>query len=114
MGILGAESDVLQVEVHRHGWVGSLRVHDLRYLSLRFSHRALRGERKTGVVSEGWAPAAVSIPKELRRSQVYTTVDAATEPFAEPESIARGVSTGVLNSDVNYGLHVQQSQWSFR
>ena len=29
MGIVGAEGDVLQVEEHRHGRVGVLRVHDL-------------------------------------------------------------------------------------
>jgi hypothetical protein len=45
---------------------------------------------------------------------VYTTVDAEAEPFAEPEFIARGVSSGILNSDVNHGFHVQQSRRSFR
>jgi hypothetical protein len=36
------------------------------------------------------------------------------EPFAEPELIALGVSTGFLNSDVNHGFHVHQSRRSFR
>ena len=45
---------------------------------------------------------------------VYTTVDAEAEPFAEPEFIARGVGTGIFNSDVNYRFHVQQSRRSFR
>jgi hypothetical protein len=45
---------------------------------------------------------------------VYTTVDAEAEPFAEPECIARGVSTGIFDSDVNHRFHVQQSRRSFR
>ena len=45
---------------------------------------------------------------------VYTSVDSEAEPFAEPELIPRGVSTGILNSDVNPRFHVQQSRRSFR
>jgi hypothetical protein len=33
-------------------------------------------------------------------------VDSEPEPFAEPELIARGVGTGIFNSDVNPWFHV--------
>jgi hypothetical protein len=45
---------------------------------------------------------------------VYITVDAEAEPFAELELIARGVNAGILNTDVNLGFHVQQPRRSFR
>jgi hypothetical protein len=45
---------------------------------------------------------------------VYTTVDTEAEPFAEPQVIARGISTGILESNVNHRFHIQQSRRSFR
>ena len=72
-------------------------------LSLTDPSRALRGIR-----------ARLIEKRYLVFDHVYTTVDAEAEPFDQQQPMASGIGTRVLDGDVNYGFHVQQSRWPFR